>query len=70
MKENSKCMEKKEIDLDEMFDKKNTYNQHVSCTNCDFDGNISIIRGERVYDQICPVCGCNTLQKDSYRIKY
>ena len=49
--------------------KRGTYSKEVECYNCDYKGELDIMKGVRIGDKNCPECGCNCLHKSNFSIK-
>lgn len=44
-------------------DKQKTYTVQYRCTNCDYEGKVTLKFGEEAKGSICPHCGCSTYSK-------
>lgn len=45
----------------------NTYKVLVYCNNCNYNGNIEILKGTPVPDNMkCPNCGCKSCSKQPF----
>jgi len=42
------------------------YSIQVKCSNCGYSGTVEILKGVRVEDERCPICGCRTLHKSGF----
>ena len=43
-------------------EEKDTYEVSITCTNCEYNGSLTVEMGKTVASQVCPNCGCIALR--------